>query len=59
MYLKSCSISSLNFACMDCKYIFDPIGCKSFRDQCRGKIVYTRLNDDTVVDLILGVYFKR
>lgn len=58
MYLKSCSISGLNFACMDCKYIFDPIGCKHFLNQCKGKIIYQQLDDD-VVDLILGVYFKR
>lgn len=58
MYLKSCSISGLMFTCLDCKHMFDSIGCKSFLNQCKGKIVYQRL-DDALVDLVLGVYVKR
>lgn len=52
MQLKSCSIFGLNLNCMDCKYIFDPMGCRGFRHWFDSKIGYVELDDNLVEGII-------
>jgi len=56
-YMKMCSFRrgdypSYLYPCMECKYQFDPVGCRAIRKLLHGKIVYPRISD-MLVDIPL------
>ena len=60
-YMKMCSFSRTNlypsylYPCMECKYQFDPVGCRAIRKKLYGKIVYVMISD-RLVDIPLCDY---
>ena len=56
-YIKMCSFSLGGYmhTCMECKYQFDPVGCRALRRLFHGKIVYPIISD-RLVDIPLCDY---
>ena len=46
-HIKMCSFSLGGYMhpCMECKFMFDPVGCRSLRKLLHGKIVYPIISD--------------